>query len=238
MGLDKYTKIMATESANNDAEIHGFKIGSKQWKDSFEKYCEEATATMSIGRNNPYTMSNPSVQAMKTYFPEVFSENGISGTLAKNYTGEEMSTKAVEQRILLTVTNMVKLFEAGKLGNKVKGKNKSGSIENSEMSDFQLPKRPEGMSDEAYKVLSNKVLKRWITRDLLTAYFIDCLIPFFSMDRDDIQLILKGINIDEGTVREYQEGGSNSGRAKLIKALHELVKKEVSKVDLIKAVTG
>lgn len=236
MGLDKYTKDMATAFANNEAEHHSFKIGSNPWKKAFKNYCDEATETMSIGRN-PYMM-NPSVQSLKPFFPEIFSKPGVSGQLAKNYVGEEMDEKTVEQRLMSGITNMVKLFEAGRMGSKTKAKGKYGKMANNEMSDFQLPKKTEGMSTEEYQRRSQEVLRRWVTRDLLTTLMIESLLPFFLMTRDDVEQIFKGINLEGGTIKDYQEGGEKSLRSQMIKGIHGIIGKKMTKVNFRKIIFG
>lgn len=234
MELDKYTKEMATEFANNEADHHGFKIGSNPWKKAFKEYCEEAKETMSVGRN-PY-MSNPTPQSVKPFFSEIFSDRGAAGEIAKHYTGEAMSTSAVEQRIMSAVTNLVKLFEAGKMGSRNKAKGKYGKILNSEMSEFQLPKKGD-MSEAEYSRIEKEVLRKWLTRDLLTGFLIESLIPFFSMNKSEVdQMVSALIDVTGGTIKAYQEGGADSRRNHLFKNFTDVITPKMSKIDYYKMI--
>jgi len=226
---------MATEFANNEAEHHGFKVGSNPWKTAFKNYCDEARTTMTA--QNPYHMRNPSPQSVKPYFSEIFSEKGAAGEIAKHYTGEAMSTSAVEQRIMSAVTSMVKLFEAGKMGSRNKAKGKYGKMLNSEMTEFQLPKKTEGMTDAEYSRLEKEVLKKWLTRDLLTGFLIEALIPFFSMSKAEVdQMVAALVDVTGGSVKAYQEGGADSRRNHLFKNFTDVITPKMSKVDFYKMI--
>lgn len=237
MGLDKYTQDMATEFANNEAEHHGFAVGSTKWKSAFKSYCDEATETMTA--QNPFNKRNPSVASLKPYFKEIFSESGAAGQIAKHYVGGQMSTSAVEQRILASVTNLVKLFESGRMGNKVKARGGYGKMENSEMSDFQLPKRPEGMSDDDYKKMTKEVLRKWVTRDLLTGFLIESLVPFFALTKNEVEQIVNAlVDVAGGSIKAYQEGGADSRRNQLMSQFHNVIGKKLEKVNFYNIVFG
>ncbi len=238
MALDKYTQEMAKEFANNEAEHHGFKVGSDRWKKAFKDYCEEATDTMSIGRN-PLTRSNPSIASLKPFFAEIFSATGAAGQIAKHYVGGEMSTEAVEQRIMSAVTSIVKLFENGKMGSKTRAKGKYGKMENSEMSDFQLPKRPAGTSDQDYDRMTKEVLRKWVTRDLLTGFLIESLVPFFSMSKNEVdQMVNALVDVAGGSIKGYQEGGADSRRNQLMSQFHNVIGRKLAKVNFYNIVFG
>ena len=234
--LDKHTKDQAIEFANNEAEIVGFPINGPKWKESYESYLKFAKGTMSVGRN-PRFMPNPSVQSMKQFFPEVLGESGAAGEIARNYQGGPTSIDAIQQRILASATNMVKLFENGK-GKKVRGKRTTGKVENSEMSDFQLPKRLQGESEEDYKLKTEKVLRAWVKRDLLIGLFIESLVPFFSLTNDDMEKILDLLPIKDTTVAAYQAGGKDSPRYQLLTNLHGAIGERMKNISFRKMILG
>lgn len=219
MKVDKYTEEQAKEYANNEAELLGFKVGSPKWKSCFKEYIDFALTTMTVGRN-PRNIRNPSLTSIKPIFVDMFSPSGISGELAKNYSGEKTTPEAIEQRIMSAVTNLVKLFEAGRLRNKVSTKGNYGEVANDQMTNFQLPKRHTGMSDEAYKLQTNKVLKNWVTRDLLTAVLIETLTPFFMLEQSDIDEVFKRVGLEKGTIQAYQQGGRDGDRYKMMKWIY------------------
>lgn len=238
MALDKYTIEMAKEYANNEAEHQGFGVGSDKWKKAFKSYCDDATETMSIGRN-PLSRRNPSIASLKPFFSEIFSQGGAAGQIAKHYVGGEMSTEAVEQRIMSSVTSLVKLFENGKMGSKTRAKGKYGKMDNSEMSDFQLPKRPAGMSDQDYDRMTKEVLKKWVTRDLLTGFLIESLVPFFSMTKQEVdQIVSQLVDVAGGSIKGYQEGGAESRRNQLMSQFHNVIGRKLAKINFYNIVFG
>lgn len=235
--VDKNTKDQAIEFANNEAEIVGYPINGPKWKAAYESYLKFAKGTMSVGRNNPRFMSNPSVHSMKQFFPEILSESGAAGEIARNYQGGPTSIDAIQQRILASATNMVKLFENGK-GNKVRGKRTTGKVDNSEMSEFQLPKRLAGETDEEYKVKSMKVLRAWVKRDLLIGLFIESMIPFFSLTNDDMEKLLNLLPIKDETLASYQAGGKDSPRYQLLTNLHGALGEKMKNISFRKMLLG
>ena len=252
MELDKYTKIQATEYANNEAEIGGFKIGSPQWKTAFKTYLSFAHSTMSVGRN-PRTLKNPSAAVAVKHYPEMFGEVGIAGRLAEKYQGPEgkLPLSSIQNRILASVTNLVKLYENGILGVKTTTKGrKEGKIPNDDMSRMQLPERPKGMSDEEYNNLpqTKEVLRNWITRDLLTNLMIESITPVFMLTQKDIDAILSRLQWKNVTVQNYshpQESTDFEGKKSMISyrdeflnVLHGYMRKTLGAVNFRKLIIG
>lgn len=209
MGLDKYTIEQAKDHANNEAEIQGFEIGSPQWRQVFKEYCKFAEGTMSVGRN-PRTKRNP-IKNVTSLYPDIFASNEIAGRWAKNYQSQDgrgIPVDAVNSRIMSSVMNLVKLFENAELGTKnVTSGHASGKIDDSSMSELQLPSKPQGMSEEKYIELSKAVVKRQMTRDLLTNIVLESLKPFFEMNRRDVEDIMKEVNWDVKSAKEFQKAG-------------------------------
>lgn len=252
MEMDKYTKLQAKEYANNEAEISGFEIGSDKWKKAFKEYLEFAHSTMSVGRN-PRNLKNPSVASAVKYYPEMFGESGIVGKLAEKYVGPEgkVPISSIQNRVLASVTNLVKLYENGVLGTRTTTRGrKEGKIADDEMSRLQLPDRPKGMSDEEYNNLpqTKEVLRNWIIRDLLTNLMIESITPVFMLTKKDIDDILNRLQWRNVTVSNYshpQESvdfqgkkGMFSYRDEFLSVLHNYMKKTIGALNFRKILLG
>ena len=85
--LDPITKEMATDHANREAEIYGFKYGSPKWIKAYKEFANEAVHTMAVGRN-PSSKNSHSYKIRTTYYPDIFSQDGFAGRVAKNFTTE------------------------------------------------------------------------------------------------------------------------------------------------------
>lgn len=243
MALDKYTKDQAIEYADNEAEVHGYDRNNPRWKKEFDEYCNFAVGTMSVGRN-PRNLRNPTVASIIPYFPEIFAENGVAGQFSKHWPGGRIPSSTVSTRIMTACTNIVKLFEAGRMGKKVKAAGRPGLIDDSEMSAFQLPKKGVGETKEQYALKSREVLKQWITRDLLTALFLESIMPFLTMTRDDVEQIYNFIDREMqnklalSTIQDYQTGGSHSPRNQLLTELHKVFSNKKNKIDFRQILIG
>lgn len=252
MEMDKYTKHQATEYANNEAEIYGFEVGGAKWKDAFKNYINFAHSTMSVGRN-PRNLKNPSVATAVKHYPEMFGEKGIVGKLAEGYEGPEgkVPISSIQNRVLASVTNLVKLYENGVLGTKntTKGR-REGKISNEEMSRLQLPDRPKGMSDEEYNDLpqTKEVLHNWIVRDLLTNLMIESITPVFMLTKRDIEDILNRLKWKNVTVSNYshpQESTDFEGKKSMVSyrdeflnVLHSYMRKTLGMMNFRKLLLG
>ena len=232
--LDKFTKEQATDYANTEAEIHGFEIGSDRWRKSFKEYVGFAVGTMSLGRN-------PRVSHYKVYtelYPEIFKD--FAGAAAKNYSrqdgGKEVKVTDIQNRILSSVVNLMKLFENGILGvkNTTTG-NDQGQIDNSKISDLQFPIRGGADSDEEYDAVVKDVVYNWFVRDLITNCILESLTMFWKLTPNDVEEIMAGIHVeaDEKNLQKVSEG-----RKQLIKRLRSDVKPSVSKLNYKKIIFG
>lgn len=235
MGLDKYTKEQAMEYANNEAEISGFKVGSPHWKKVFEEYCKFATKTMSVGRN---PRGRPKIASIEKLYPQVFGANGFAGKIAGKYksqVGQEVNLQAIQGRIMSSVSNLVKLFENGEMGTKNTTKGSAqGHIENSDMSELQLPNKPEGMSDDEYNQDARDVIRHWLVRDLITNAVIESLTPFFNLTKKDVDDIMDLIEAQEATIEEIKKGK----RAEFVKRLSAVIGPKIGQVSYRKLILG
>lgn len=237
MEVDKYTKEQATEYANNDAEMQGYPVGGPQWKACFKGYIEFAKTTMSVGRN-PRSLRNPS-KAMQEFYPDILSSTGLAGRLARNYRGKDgkgVPLDAIQNRIMSSVTNLVKLFENAELGTKTTTDGSGqGLIENDKMSELQLPSKPKSMSDDEYNKLAREVIRKQMTRDMLTNMLLESLIPFFELKKSDIDTIMNNFNWKVATVQDFQKSGL---RKSWIDALRGVIGKKMSSINYRKIILG
>lgn len=252
MKLDESTKLHAKEYANNEAEIHGFKIGSPKWHAAYKVSCNHAYSTMSVGRN-PRMLKNPSTTVAIKHYSEMFGEQGIAGKIADKYLGPEgkVPISSIQNRILASVTNLVKLYENGILGTKntTRGRNE-GKIADEDMSRMQLPERPKGMSDDDYNNLpqTKEVLRNWIIRDLLTNLMIESITPVFMLTQKDLDIILSRLQWKNVTVQNYshpQESTDFDGKKSMISyrdeflnVLHGYMKKTIGAMNFRKLLVG
>lgn len=234
--MDKYTKEQAMEYANNEAESRGFKAGSDKWKDAFKEYLSFAFSTMSVGRN---PRGDHKYKVMIELYPEIFGDRGFAGKVAPNYLTQEgrrgVPLEVVQDRILSSVNNLMKLFENAALGvkNTTTG-NKPGEIPNSDMSELQFPKRESGMSDEEYSLIADAVVRHWLVRDIITNSILESLAPFFRLSSADINDIMSGIKSRGVSV----EDAMGEGREDLVKTLRAQVKPKVDQINYKKLVKG
>lgn len=225
--LDKFTKEQAIEYANTEAEIQGFAVDSIRWKNAFKHYLSFAVGTMSLGRNPRGTAKTTKLSKL---FPEVLSKDGFAGRISKN-----SSLEAIQNRIMSSVTNLVKLFESNELEMKTTTTgHQQGHIENSDMSAFQLPNRTKDMSDEEYERLEKQVIRNWMVRDLLTSAVLESLMPFFTMTKADVDQIMGLINVDDATLQDIQKGS----REEFIKKLRAVIDPKVKQINIKKIILG
>jgi hypothetical protein len=231
--LDKYTKEQAKEFADNEAQIQGFDIGSPHWKKAFEDYCKFATSTMSVGRNPRGKIEN-----VEKLYPEVFSADGFAGKVARNYksqVGQEVDLKAIQNRIMSSVSNLVKLFENGVMGTKNTTKGaKQGHIDNSDISELQLPSRLPNESDDEYEAKTKDVIRHWLIRDLITNSVLESLTPFFELTKKDVDDIMGLIQAEEATIEEIQKGK----RSEFVKRLSAVIGPKIKQVSYRKLILG
>lgn len=227
--VSKYTLEQAKEYANIEAEIHGFKENSPKWKNAVKEYIHESYHTMAIGRN-PRPGSHK-YKAFVEKYPEIFALNGFAGKVAGNYRTTSGHTgipiEEVQNRIMSAVMNIVKLFENGIMGTKTTTKGrKQGKIQNQDMSDLQMPNRNEFQSDEEFEGAKKDVVYAWFQRDILIDGVLEMLLPFLSMDSQDVDRILGAINLGETSPDEAM----GAGRLGLVDALRKVVKPKVDKI--------
>lgn len=237
MEVDKYSKEQATEYANNEAEMLGFAVGSLKWKACFKEYIDFAKGTMNVGRNPRMMMRNP-IKAIEGYYGDILSSSGLAGRLARNYRspeGKGVPLEAVQNRIMSSVTNLVKLFENAELGTKTTTTGRGqGKIDNNNMSELQMPTKFSGQSD-AYREAAVAVIKKQMTRDLLTNIILESLVPFFELKKKDIDDLMATFDFKTPDVSEFHKEGV---RKSWIDALRGVVGKKFSTINYRKILFG
>lgn len=228
--IDKYTKEQAAEYADNECEVSGAPIGGSMWKGHYGEYLEEAKGTMSVGRN-PRTARNP-VSSAAVMYNDILGKSGLAGKLASNYkskSGKGVPVDVIQNRIMSSVLNIVKLYENSVLGVKTTTVgDKQGRIEASAMSDLQMPPRPKDMTDEQYAVLARAVVKQQMTRDLLTNMMLENLIPFFNLQKQSVDKIMAATSLDDAKLEDLQKPGL---RKEWVKQLRAVVGKRLRSID-------
>lgn len=220
--IDKYTEEQARDYADTESDIHGFKQGSEPWKKAFKEYLSFAYSTMSVGRNP--RKGSKKYKTLINVYPDIFSEEGYAGALAKNYYTQDgskgVSLESIQDRILSAVNNLVRLHENAFIGvkNTTRG-SKQGKIPNADMSELQYPDRADFKSDEEYKEVMQHVFYKWFQRDMITHAILEGLELVMSLTKEDVETILKTVNI-EGEIDEIK----NEGREELIKRLRSQFK--------------
>lgn len=233
--VDKYTKEQATEYANTEAEVRGFPVGSARWKDAFKDYLSFAVTTMSVGRN-------PRGAKYKVYtslYPDIFGANGFAGKVEKNYRDQSgargIPLNEVQNRVMSAVMNLAKLFENGILGTKnTTSGNRQGKIDNNQISELQLPTKEQGESDEAYEAKVEDVIRRWLTRDLITNAILESLAPFFSMTKADVDAVMDAIEAGNATLQDIHQGK----RETFVKRLRAVVSPATARINYKKLIIG
>lgn len=231
--ISKYTKDQAIEFANNEAEIHGFPIGSQKWKTAFKNYLAESYQTMAVGRNPRH--GSHKYKAFISKYPEIFGSDGFAGSVAKSYrvsSGEKgLPIEEIQNRIMSTVMNLVKVFENGVMGtfNTTKG-SKQGKIKNTEMSELQFPNKNEFSSEEEFEAAKKDVVYNWFQRDILVDSVLELLLPFFKMQKSEIEKILAAIKLGDASI----EHAATSGREELIEKLRSVVRPQMESVSYYK----
>lgn len=231
--VSKYTKDQAIEYANNEAEINGFPVGSAKWKNAFKQYLSESYGTMAVGRNPRH--GSHKYKAFIAKYPEIFSEAGFAGSVAKGYhisSGDKgLPIEEVQNRIMSTVMNLVKVFENGVMGtfNTTKG-SKQGKIKNTEMSELQFPNKNEFSSDDEFEAAKKDVIYNWFQRDVLVDAVLESLLPFFKLQKNEVEKILAAIKLGESSVEE----AAISGRSELIEKLRSIVKPQMDSISYYK----
>jgi hypothetical protein len=237
--IDKFTKAQAIEYANNEAELHGFKLSSDRWKKAFKHYLSFAIGTMSVGRN---PREGHRYKALLEVYPEIFGPKGFSARMAAGYTdqqgrkgSDEFQIKAINDRIMSAVSNLMKLFENGGMGtrNTTKG-NKPGKIPNSDMSQLQFPNKEDFSSSEEYEAVVKDVLYNWLVRDLITDCILESLHMYWSLDQKDVEDIMGVVKFNEATVKEVM----GEGREEFLKRLRAQVKPKLAALNYKKLVLG
>jgi hypothetical protein len=216
--VSKYTQDQAKEYANNESEIHGFPVGSPKWSKCYKDYLTESYSTMALGRNpRPGSFK---YKAFIVKYPEVFSSEGFAGVVSKAYRtaqGEKgLPLEEVQNRIMSTVMNLVKVYENGVMGtfNTTKGA-KQGKISNAEMSELQMPNKEEFKSDEEFQAAKKDVVYNWFQRDVLIDVVIESLLPFFKLQKNEVEKILGAIELGDTS----PEVAMGKGRLELVDKL-------------------
>lgn len=226
--LSKYTKEQAEEYANNDADIRGYKKGSAKWQAAFTEYIRESYSSMALGRNP--RQGSYKYKAFIAKYPEVFSSEGFAGSVSKGYKsahGKGLPLEEVQNRIMSSVMNLVKVFENGIMGTMTTTSGaKQGKIANSEMSEFQLPNKEEFSSDEDFQAAKKDVYYNWFQRDVLVDAVLESLMPFFSLNKNNIEKILGAIEL----VGDDSEASVGAGRLELVDKLRSLVQPQMANV--------
>lgn len=221
--LDEVTKGQAKEYANNDAEINGYAFGSPKWQEAYKEFISHALSAMTVGRNPRGTR----YKVYTTLYPEAFGANGFAGKCSENYkkvTGKEMPLIAAEGRILSTVMNLVKMFEAGIMETKnTTNTDKQGKISNAEMSELQFPTKDDTKTEDEYQAEVKDVLENWLVRDIISNCVMEGLTPLFTLTKNDVQKIMAQIKI-EADVNKIQEV-IKKAREELIRELRKNVMK-------------
>lgn len=230
--ISKYTKDQAKAYADNEADIYGFAVGSPKWQKAFKDYLSESYSTMAVGRN-PRPGSHKYKVIIGKY-PEIFGEEGFAGRVAKSYkttSGEGIPLDEVQNRIMSTVMNLVKVFENGIMGtlNTTKTR-KQGKIENEAMSELQMPNRKEFKSDDDFKAAKRDVIYNWFQRDILVDAVLEFLLPFFKMKKAEIESVLDKIVLDETDL----DGDVNQGRADLVSKLRSIIEPQMNAISYLK----
>lgn len=231
--VSKYTQNQAKEYADTEAEIHGFPVGGARWQTAFKKYLSESFSSMAVGRNP--RVNSHQYRAFIVKYPEIFGEEGFAGKVAKNYissSGEKgIPLVEVQNRIMSTVMNVVKIFENGIMNVKTTTKGrKQGKISSEEMSDFQMPNREDFKSDDEFKAAKKDVVYNWLQRDILVDAFLELLMPFFKLDEPSVERIMSKITIEDDGGKETAIG---ENRILLIDTLRKIVKPQVDQISYV-----
>lgn len=231
--LDKYTKEQAIEYADLEGEMNGFDRNDSRWKKAFKEYITHAVGTMSVGRN-------PRSHRYKTItelYPEMFGKNGFAGQVAEKMSGTslEQKFKGAQFRILSSVMNLVKMYEAGILNikNTTVGDDQ-GKISNDKMSELQFPNKEEFGSKDEYETALRDVVFNWFLRDLITDCVLESLNIFVRLTAKDVEEIMGAINIEQASLKELV----GQGRVEFIKRLRAQVLPRIQQINYKKLVLG
>lgn len=234
--VDDLTKKQAEEYADQEGEIYGFNRTSPRWEKAFKEHLKFAYSTMSVGRN-PRHLINPRGNEL-TYrnYPEIFGSDGFAGEVAKGYRARSgdvtENIETVRNRVMSAVSNLVKLFENGKLKMKTSPDfRKQGKITNEASSAFQFPPK-EGMNEDEYKGEIKDVIFHHFVNDLVTNAVLESLKPFFNMSKSDIEEIMSKVKIEEGSPKELM----TKGREAFVKELKRQADQEFSSISYKRSV--
>lgn len=233
--LDQFTKDQATEFADTEAELKGFPRGGERWKNAFKHYLTFAMGTMSVGRN---PRGGHRYKVIVEEYPQVFGAEGFAGRMLKNMQvaeGNQKSLEAVRARILSSVHNLMKLFEAGGLGIKnTTSTDKQGKIQNSEMSELQFPNKEEYSTKEEYESAVKDIVYNWFVRDMVTNCILESLTMFWTLSEQDVADIMDAVTINDANLKEIM----GEGRAEFIRRLKAQVEPRIKSLNYKKLVLG
>lgn len=233
--LDETTKEMASEYANNEAELKGFKVGSSRWKDAFKHYCEFAAGTLAVGRNP--SRRNPSDRE-KEFYQDVYGSGGFAGRVAPNVVTQEgtgISLTEAQNRISSSVNNLALLFQNGIMNVKTTTHGKSqGKIANSDMSELQFPNKEDFPDQDQWDAAARDTIYNWFMGDLIRDAVLESLLPFFNLDKKDVEDILSAVNIEQADIQEMK----SKGRAEFIRRLRTQAQPKMKDVSYKKIILG
>jgi len=234
--LDDITKDQATEYANNEADLKGFKVGSTKWKDAFKRHLSYAVSTMSLGRNPRTTMKrNP--RDMKVW-PEIYGEDGFAGAVHKNFktkSGERIPLNEARDRIKGCITNLTYMMVNAVYNIKTTTKgNRQGKIPEGDMSDLQLRGTSETVDGDEKDALNKDVLYNQLALTTVETICQMLLVPFFKMKQSDIQAILDSISV-EGKINAKDIAAE---RTRLEAQLRRVMEEKLRDIDVRKIILG
>ena len=231
--IDKFTHDQAQDYADREGMIKGFSKDSAKWKNAYNQALSESLETMSLGRNPYYR--NPRDEAT---WPEVFGNDGFCAKVAFRYKGKEgdqVTKREISERVKASVTALVYLYLNGILNIKTTtATSETGFITHGKMSDLQMRGSEENFSVDAADEENIAVVMNQIILTVVETACYEFLLPFFTMNPNDVQKIVSKIDI---------KGKANSRaiakvRTEVEKKLRERIGDKLKKISFADLILG